>query len=44
MVAPPRLERITVQEAADRYLASVATQTVRGVLSPTTQRSSPEIT
>ncbi|MCB7137528.1 tyrosine-type recombinase/integrase [Cellulosimicrobium marinum] len=39
MVAPPRLERVTVQEAADRYLASVAAQTVRGVLSATTRRS-----
>ncbi|WP_435735894.1 tyrosine-type recombinase/integrase [Cellulosimicrobium sp. PMB13] len=39
MVAPPRLELVTVQEAADRYLASVASQTVRGVLSATTQRS-----
>ncbi|WP_454043930.1 tyrosine-type recombinase/integrase [Cellulosimicrobium sp. Marseille-Q8652] len=39
MVAPPRLEQVTVREAADRYLASVATQTVRGVLSATTQRS-----
>jgi site-specific recombinase XerD len=39
MVAPPHLERITVAEAADRYLASVATQTLRGVLSPTTRRS-----
>ncbi|WP_175008557.1 tyrosine-type recombinase/integrase [Cellulosimicrobium sp. TH-20] len=39
MVAPPRLERITVAEAADRYLASVAAQTLRGILSPTTRRS-----
>ncbi|MFE6236037.1 tyrosine-type recombinase/integrase [Cellulosimicrobium sp. NPDC057862] len=39
MVAPPRLERITVAEAANRYLASVAAQTLRGVLSPTTRRS-----
>jgi site-specific recombinase XerD len=39
MVAPPRLERITVAEAADRYLASVAVQTLRGVLSTTTRRS-----
>ncbi|MDF2805297.1 MAG: integrase [Cellulosimicrobium sp.] len=39
MVAPPRLERITVTEAADRYLASVAAQTLRGILSPTTRRS-----
>jgi len=39
MVAPPRLVRVSVQEAADRYLASVAAQTVRGILSATTQRS-----
>jgi site-specific recombinase XerD len=39
MVAPPRLERVRVEEAADRYLASVAAQTVRGVLAATTQRS-----
>ena len=39
MVAPPRLDRITVAEAADRYLASVAAQTLRGVLSTTTRRS-----
>ncbi|UKJ64765.1 tyrosine-type recombinase/integrase [Cellulosimicrobium cellulans] len=39
MVAPPRLERITVSEAADRYLASVVSQTLRGILSPTTRRS-----
>ncbi|MBD5787494.1 tyrosine-type recombinase/integrase [Cellulosimicrobium terreum] len=39
MVAPPRLEHVTVHEAADRYLAGVAMQTVRGVLSATTQRS-----
>jgi site-specific recombinase XerD len=39
MVAPPRLERLTVAEAADRYLASVRVETVRGVLSPATARS-----
>jgi len=39
MVAPPRLDRITVAEAADRYLASVEAQTLRGILSPTTRRS-----
>ncbi|GAA1985885.1 hypothetical protein GCM10009718_24070 [Isoptericola halotolerans] len=39
MVAPPRLERITVAEAADRYLASVRVEAVRGVLSPATCRS-----
>lgn len=39
MVAPPRLERIAVAEAADRYLASVRVETMRGVLSPATARS-----
>ncbi|WP_159796805.1 tyrosine-type recombinase/integrase [Puerhibacterium puerhi] len=39
MVAPPRLNRLTVAEAADRYLASVRVETVRGVLSPATARS-----
>ncbi len=39
MVAPPRLERLTVSEAADRYLSSVRVETVRGVLSPATARS-----
>jgi site-specific recombinase XerD len=39
LVAPPRLERLTVAEAADRYLASVRVETVRGVLSPATARS-----
>ncbi|PRZ04459.1 site-specific recombinase XerD [Isoptericola sp. CG 20/1183] len=39
MVAPPRLERLTVAQAADRYLASVRVETVRGVLSPATERS-----
>lgn len=39
MVAPPRLDRITVAEAADRYLAAVRRETVRGVLSPATARS-----
>jgi site-specific recombinase XerD len=39
MVAPPRLDQITVAEAADRYLAAVRRETVRGVLSPATARS-----
>lgn len=39
MVAPPRPERLTVAECADRYLASVHVETVRGVLSPATERS-----
>ncbi len=39
MVAPPRLERLTVAEASDRYLASVRVEAVRGVLSPATARS-----
>lgn len=39
MVAPPRLERLTVAQSADRYLASVRVETVRGVLSPATERS-----
>ncbi|WP_169736359.1 site-specific integrase, partial [Promicromonospora kroppenstedtii] len=39
MVAPPRLERITVDEAARRYLAAVEVETIRGVLSPATARS-----
>ncbi|GGI07320.1 tyrosine-type recombinase/integrase [Isoptericola cucumis] len=39
MVAPPRLNRVTVAEATDRYLASVRVETVRGVLSPATARS-----
>jgi site-specific recombinase XerD len=39
MVAPPRLDRVTVAEAADRYLAAVRRETVRGVLSPATARS-----
>jgi site-specific recombinase XerD len=39
VVAPPRLTLVTVAEAADRYLASVRVETVRGVLSPTTARS-----
>lgn len=39
MVAPPRLDRVTVAEAADRYLAVVRRETVRGVLSPATARS-----
>lgn len=39
MVAPPRLERLTVAQAADRYLAAVRVETVRGVLSPATERS-----
>ncbi|MBD8077831.1 tyrosine-type recombinase/integrase [Cellulosimicrobium arenosum] len=39
MVAPPHLDRVLVADAVDRYLASVAAQTVRGVLSATTRRS-----
>ncbi|WP_402465353.1 tyrosine-type recombinase/integrase [Isoptericola aurantiacus] len=39
MVAPPRLERISVARAGDRYLSSVHVESVRGVLSPTTERS-----
>ncbi|MCF4120806.1 tyrosine-type recombinase/integrase [Antribacter sp. KLBMP9083] len=39
MVAPPRLDRLTVAEAVRRYLASVEVETLRGVLSPTTGRS-----
>ncbi|GAB4085528.1 tyrosine recombinase XerC [Myceligenerans cantabricum] len=39
MVAPPRLERITVSEAAARYLAVVEVDAVREVLSPATARS-----
>ncbi len=39
MVAPPRLERITVAEATRRYLAAVEVETIRGVLSPATARS-----
>jgi len=39
VVAPPRLNRLTVTEAADRYLSSVQVESVRGVLSPTTARS-----
>ncbi|WP_125775912.1 tyrosine-type recombinase/integrase [Antribacter gilvus] len=39
MVAPPRLDRITVAEASRRYLATVEVETVRGVLSPATARS-----
>lgn len=39
MVAPPRLDRITVAEAVRRYLASVEVEALRGVLSPTTARS-----
>ncbi|ANC30200.1 tyrosine-type recombinase/integrase [Isoptericola dokdonensis] len=39
MVAPPRLELLSVAQAADRYLASVRVETVRGVLSPATERS-----
>jgi site-specific recombinase XerD len=39
VVAPPRLELVTVAQAADRYLASVHVEAVRGVLSPTTERS-----
>lgn len=39
MVAPPRLDRLTVAEAVRRYLASVEVETLRGVLSPATARS-----
>lgn len=39
MVAPPRLERVTVAQSADEYLSAVRVDTVRGVLSPTTERS-----
>lgn len=39
MVAPPRLSRVTVAEAVATYLSSVSAETVRGVLSPTTQRN-----
>ncbi|GAA1736141.1 hypothetical protein GCM10009809_34150 [Isoptericola hypogeus] len=39
MVAPPRLNRVTVADAADRYLSSVRVEAVRGVLSPATARS-----
>lgn len=39
MVAPPRLELLSVAQAAERYLASVRVETVRGVLSPATARS-----
>jgi site-specific recombinase XerD len=39
LVAPPHLERLTVEQSAERYLRSVRVETVRGVLSPTTERS-----
>ncbi|MEV7961060.1 tyrosine-type recombinase/integrase [Oerskovia paurometabola] len=39
MVAPPRLRRVTVAEAVSTYLSSVSAETLRGVLSPTTQRN-----
>ncbi|MFJ2297892.1 tyrosine-type recombinase/integrase [Oerskovia paurometabola] len=39
MVAPPRLRRVTVAEAVATYLSSVSAETLRGVLSPTTQRN-----
>lgn len=39
MVAPPRLDRLTVAEAVRRYLATVEVETLRGVLSPATARS-----
>lgn len=39
MVAPPRLRRVTVDEAVSTYLSSVSAETLRGVLSPTTQRN-----
>ncbi|MCK9793578.1 tyrosine-type recombinase/integrase [Isoptericola sp. 4D.3] len=39
MVAPPRLDRVAVATAVDRYLATVRVESVRGVLSPATARS-----
>jgi site-specific recombinase XerD len=39
VVAPPRLRRVTVAEAVSTYLSSVSAETLRGVLSPTTQRN-----
>ena len=39
VVAPPRLNRVTVAEAVATYLSSVSAETLRGVLSPTTQRN-----
>jgi site-specific recombinase XerD len=39
MVAPPRPDRVTVAQAAERYLAAVHVDAVREVLSPTTARS-----
>ncbi|MEG3613694.1 tyrosine-type recombinase/integrase [Isoptericola haloaureus] len=39
MVAPPRPERVSVVDAAERYLAAVRVETVRGVLSAATERS-----
>ncbi|WP_418276831.1 tyrosine-type recombinase/integrase [Isoptericola jiangsuensis] len=39
MVAPPRPQRLTVAECAERYLAGVHVETVRGSLSPATERS-----
>lgn len=37
MAAPPRTIRLTVAEAVQRYLATVDSETLRGVLSPTTR-------
>ncbi|SDS51974.1 Site-specific recombinase XerD [Paraoerskovia marina] len=39
MASPPRIERIVVVDAVDAYLRSVASETSRGVLAPSTQRS-----
>lgn len=39
MVAPPRLDRLSVERAADLYLAAVRVESVRGVLSPATART-----
>lgn len=39
MAAPPRIERISVGDAVDAYLRSVASETSRGVLASSTQRS-----
>ncbi|MFC8598838.1 tyrosine-type recombinase/integrase [Isoptericola sp. NPDC057191] len=39
MVAPPRLDRVDVATAVDRYLATVRVESVRGILSPATARS-----
>lgn len=39
MASPPRIERIVVSDAVDAYLRSVASETSRGVLAASTQRS-----